>query len=251
MYYNRVIPVLLLNKRDSLIKTRKFKAPCYIGDPLNIVKIFNDKEVDELILLDINASFRGMPPDFEYIKEIAGECFMPVCYGGGISSLDDIAKLIRAGVEKISLNYQAYKDPAFVSEAAKQFGSSTVVVSADVRKDFWGNKKVAILNGSQITNYDPVAYCIKMQEMGAGEIFLNSVDREGTMKGLDTGLIKKISSEIQIPLIACGGAGSVEHIREGIEAGASAVAAGSMFVYTGEHRAVLISYPSGLELINN
>jgi imidazole glycerol-phosphate synthase subunit HisF len=239
----RIIPVLLL-KNKGLVKTVKFQDPKYIGDPINAVKIFNEKEVDELIFLDITASGEKRKPNFEYLGKIASECFMPLCYGGGINSLEDIGKIINLGVEKVSVNSFAYSNPSFIKEAANEFGSSTIVVSVDVKKNLWGKYVVALNNGKTITKTDPLEYVRIIEDMEAGEILLNSVDRDGVMNGYDLELIAKISSAVNIPVVACGGAKNTDDFKSALNSGASALAAGSMFVFHGKLKAVLISYPS-------
>ena len=245
----RVIPVLLLSKQ-GLYKTVKFKNPVYIGDPLNAVKIFNEKEVDELIFLDIDASVKGKEPDYGYLSNIASECFMPLCYGGGITKTDQIKKLIFSGIEKVAINAAALNQPSLIREASGRFGSSTIVVSIDVTRNIFGKSVIYNKNKVKTPFTDPVAMAVEMNKMGAGEILINSVDRDGVMGGFDTGLIQKIASAVDIPVIACGGAGVVSHFKEAVQAGASAVAAGSMFVFHGVHKAVLINYPSQSDLKN-
>lgn len=244
----RVIPVLLL-KNEGLVKTIKFKDPKYIGDPRNAVKIFNEKEVDELSFIDISVRAKGVGPNFQMIQEIASECFMPLCYGGGVNSLEEINKLFSIGVEKVSLNTLLHNHPEIVKEATLQYGSQSIIASIDVKKNFFGKYEVYTNCGNQNTKLDPVKFAVQMQELGVGEILLNSIDRDGVMKGYDLDLISSITSAIDIPLIACGGAGSLEHMSEAIVSGkASAVAAGSLFIYHGKHNAVLINYPKQEEL---
>ncbi|CAB1063927.1 Imidazole glycerol phosphate synthase cyclase subunit [Olavius sp. associated proteobacterium Delta 1] len=248
MLKTRVIPCLLL-KNDGLVKTVKFKAPTYLGDPINIVKIFNEKEVDELVFLDITATLENRKPPFKKLSEIASECFMPVGYGGGIRSLDDIREILALGIEKVIINSYASENPNFIENASKLFGSQSIVVSIDVKKDYFGKYKVVTHSCIKRTKADPVKYAIDMQDMGAGEILLNSVDRDGMMKGYDIELIRTVSKAVTVPVIACGGAGKIDDFKEAVRnGGASAVAAGSFFVFQGRHRAVLISYPSYEEL---
>lgn len=248
MLGTRVIPCLLL-KDNGLVKTVKFKDPKYVGDPINAVKIFNEKEVDELLFLDITASVRGGRPSFKMISEIAGECFMPLAYGGGIRSLEDIKELFSIGVEKVSINSYAAENPSFVRAAAKAFGAQSIVVSLDVKKNLFGGYEVRTHGGSRNTRMDPVTVARQMEEAGAGEIFLNSIDRDGTRQGYDIELIRKVTSSVNVPVIACGGAGKIEDFAEAVKrGGASAVSAGSFFVFYGKHRAVLITYPSLKEL---
>ncbi len=243
----RVIPALLIQK-GGLVKSVRFKDHKYVGDPINAVKIFNEKEVDELVVLDISATAEKRPPNIRQIKEIAGEAFMPLGYGGGITSLDEIRELISAGVEKVILNTSAFNNPGLVSEGARYVGSQSVVVSIDVKKNLFGKYKVYIQNASRKTDADPVAYARRMQEAGAGEILLNAVDRDGTFGGYDVDLIRMVSESVDIPVVAIGGAATVDDLANAVKSGASAVSAGSMFVFQRPHRAVLISYPSQAEL---
>lgn len=243
MVLPRAIPVLLLQGL-GLVKTVKFKKPVYLGDPRNVVRIFNEREVDELVLLDIEATPKGHPPQFELIQEIVSEAFMPVGYGGGIRSLDDAKRILHSGVEKIVINTHAITHPEFIEEAAAQFGSQSIVVCIDVRKGLFGKYDVMVRGGRSSAKIEPVAAAIRAQEMGAGEIIINSIDRDGTMSGYDLELIALVTRAVSIPVIACGGAATVQDFRRAVhEAGASAVAAGSMFVFQGPHRAVLINYP--------
>lgn len=243
----RVIPVLLLHK-GGLVKSLKFKNYRYVGDPINAVKIFNEKEIDELVILDIDASRDRRGPNMKEIKEMAGEAFVPLAYGGGISAIDEIKELFYLGVEKVILNYHAVHSPSIIGEAAKLVGSQSIVVSVDVKKDIFGRYRVYTMNGKENTSFDPMEFCRKMQETGAGEIFLNNIDRDGTYAGYDLDLVKKLSEGLTIPLVACGGAARIEDFTDAINCGASAVAAGSMFVFQRPHNAVLISYPSQKDL---
>jgi len=244
MYRNRVIPCLLLLDR-GLVKTVKFRDPVYVGDPVNAVKIFNEKEVDELVILDISASRLNHEPDFDLVAEIAGECFMPICYGGGIKSLDHARRLFTLGVEKVALNYGAINNLSLVTEIATVYGSQSVVVGIDCRKALLGGHHVVALSATKDLKTKPSEWARKVQDAGAGEIFLNSVDRDGTMRGFDLSLIETVASAVSIPVIACGGAGSLADLAEPIQlASASAVSAGSLFVFHGRHRAVLINYPT-------
>lgn len=243
----RVIPVLLLHK-GGLVKTVKFKNPTYVGDPINAVKIFNEKEIDEIAVIDIDATLERRGPDMQRISEIAGEAFIPLAYGGGISTIDQVRQLFYLGVEKIILNHQAFKSTAFITQAASMVGSQSVVVSIDVKKNLFGKYRVYIRSGMQQIHEDPVSYALKMQEAGAGEILLNNIDRDGTYGGYDLNLVRQVSSVLSIPLIACGGAAEIADFTAAVQHGASAVAAGSMFVFQRPHRAVLISYPGQDEL---
>ncbi|QGA49111.1 AglZ/HisF2 family acetamidino modification protein [Pseudomonas brassicacearum] len=243
MQRKRVIPCLLLKDR-GLVKTVKFKSPKYIGDPVNAIRIFNEKEVDELVLLDIEASLLGREPDYELIAEVAGECFMPICYGGGIRTLEHAQKIFSLGIEKIALNSAALADIELLRQIADQFGSQSVVCSMDCKKSLLGRYSVYSQAGMKDTKVSPIEWARKAEAAGAGEIFLNSIDRDGMMQGYDIPLIKSVVAAVDIPVIACGGAGSIADLNEPFEkAGVSAVAAGSFFVFHGKHKAVLISYP--------
>jgi cyclase len=244
----RVIPCLLL-RNQGLVKTVGFKNPRYLGDPINVVRIFNDKEVDELVFLDILAARERRSPPFELISQIASECFMPLCYGGGVRTIPDIRRLLAIGIEKVAVNSFAHERPSFIREAADLFGSSSVIVSIDVKKRRFGGKEVVTNGGERWTGIDPVAFAVEMERQGAGELLLNSVDRDGSMTGYDLELVKQVSTAVSIPVIACGGAGSINDLGSAITfGGASAAAAGSLFVFHGPHRAVLITYPSPAEL---
>jgi cyclase len=247
MLNRRVIPCLLL-RNGGLVKSVKFKDFRYVGDPVNAVRIFNDKEVDELVFLDIACRTSGAGPNFELLADITSEAFMPFGYGGGIRDLDDIKKLYALGVEKVILNTVAETNPLLITHAAEIAGSSGVVVSIDVKKSLFGRNTIVTNSGTKDTGLDPVQYAKKMEALGAGEILLNSINRDGTMQGYDIDLIAEIASQISIPVVAVGGAGAIGHFREAIEAGASAVGAGSMFVFHGKHHAVLITYPSSEEI---
>lgn len=248
MYRARVIPCLLL-RGHGLVKTRKFKDPVYVGDPVNAVRIFSDKEVDELVVLDIEASKLGKEPDYELIAEIAGECFMPVAYGGGVRTLEQVRRLIRSGVEKVVINSAAVESTQVITDAAKVFGSQAVVAAIDVKRTLLGGYKVMAKAATVETRLKLDDHVQALVQAGAGEIFLNSVDRDGTMAGYDLDLIRSVAAKTTVPLVACGGAGDVEHLRAAVrQGGASAVCAGSMFVFHGKHRAVLINYPGNLDL---
>lgn len=250
MLQHRVIPCLLLSN-GGLVKTRKFKNPVYIGDPINAIRIFNDKEVDELVLLDINASIENRGPNFELLREIASECFMPVAYGGGIKSVDQIRNLLRLGIEKVILNSVLNEDPGFVLEAVATFGSQAITASIDVRRTLFSRSEVMTLSGTKATGLEPVKAARKVEELGVGEILLTSIDAEGSMAGYDVDLLSKVCQSVTVPVIASGGAGKVEDFSVAVSEGhASAVAAGSMFVFHGPHRAVLITYPNYESLLD-
>jgi cyclase len=246
MYRARVIPCLLI-RDGGLVKTRKFKDPVYVGDPVNAVRIFSEKEVDELVVLDIDASRQGSGPNFELVAEIAGECFMPVAYGGGITSLEQVQKLIRCGVEKVVINSVATRDMSVITEASRVFGSQAIVAGVDVRRTLFGAYKVMAKSASVETSLDFEQHVQALAAAGAGELFVNNIDRDGMMSGYDLDLIRKVAGAVAVPVVACGGAGSVEHLVAAVkEGGASAASAGSFFVFQGKHRAVLISYPANL-----
>jgi cyclase len=248
MLRHRVIPCLLLSN-GGLVKKRKFKDSVYIGDPINAIRIFNEKEVDELVLLDICASSGRRGPDYQLLGEIASECFMPLAYGGGISSIEQIRALFRLGIEKVIVNTALNYDPNFVRNAVAIFGSQAITASIDVRRKLFGRYEVMTLAGTQPTGLSPVDAAQMAVNLGVGEILLTSIESEGSMEGYDVDLLKKVSQSVNVPVIASGGAGSLEDFRTAVHVGhASAVAAGSMFVFYGRHRAVLITYPEYQEL---
>lgn len=238
----RVIPCLLL-KAGGLVKTIGFKSPKYVGDPINAVRIFNEKEVDELILLDIEASRQQRDLDYARIRDIVSEAFMPVTYGGGIRSVGQAQRLVSLGVEKVVINTAALYGYDLVRAVADRLGSSSTVVAVDFSKDWLGRYSIYSAAAGKVLGGDVVEHLRQAVHAGAGEIFLNDVARDGTGKGYDLELLRKVTASVSVPVIVCGGAGSLEHFREAVAAGASAVAAGSMFVYVGKHRAVMINYP--------
>jgi len=243
----RVIPCLLL-RSGGLVKSVKFKNHRYVGDPINAVRIFNDKEVDELVFLDIGVRASNSGPNFDLLADIASEAFMPLGYGGGIRNFEDIKKLYTLGVEKVILNTIAHMAPDLVSRAAEHAGSSGVVVSMDVQRSLFGNYSVVTHGGTKVTSHHPVEYARKVEILGAGEILLNSINRDGTMEGYDLDLVNQVSHAVSIPVVAVGGAGNIGHFKDAVDVGASAVGAGSMFVFHGKHRAVLITYPGYNEI---
>lgn len=243
----RIIPTLLL-KNDGLVKTMKFKNPVYVGDPINAVQIFNKKEVDELIILDITATLEKSDLKYKKIEEIVSEAFMPIGYGGGINKIDQIEKLFKLGIEKVILNTAAFQNPDLIKQAALTFGNQSIVVAIDVKKDLFGNNRIYTHAGTKKQDIDLVKALKIFENAGAGEIFINSIDGDGTMTGYDINLIKLVSENVTMPVVASGGAGKLEHFSQAISAGASGVAAGAMFVFHGIHRAVLISYPKYEEL---
>lgn len=248
MYRARVIPCLLI-RGNGLVKTRKFKDPVYVGDPVNAMRIFSDKEVDEIVVLDIDASRENRDPNYELIEEMAGEAFMPMAYGGGIRTVEQVRRLIRTGIEKVVINTAATQSTEIIRAAADVFGSQAVVGSVDVRKAMLGGYRVVARSATVECKIDLFEHVQNLVAAGVGEIFLNSVDRDGMMSGFDLSLISSVSRKVNVPVVACGGAGEVGHLGRAIrEGGASAVAAGSMFVFHGKHRAVLINYPKRTEL---
>lgn len=242
----RVIPCLLL-RNAGLVKTIGFKEPKYVGDPVNAVKIFNEKEVDELIVLDIDASKPGREPNYDLLADMASECFMPLCYGGGVASVEQATRIVQLGIEKIAVNAAAIADLGLVTELSAVLGSQSVVVGIDVKRDWLGRYRVYDASSAKLTDRAPEAYAEALVLAGAGEILLSSVDEDGSQAGYDLKLVNKVTRAISVPVIACGGAGRLEDFASA-NAGASAVAAGSMFVFQGRHRAVLISYPPYKEL---
>jgi cyclase len=230
-------------------ETIQFKNPSYVGDPINAIRIFNEKEVDELVFLDITRTVEGKRPQLKLLAEIASECFMPVAYGGGISLMEDVDSIFSSGIEKVVINSHAIVDPSFVSRVADKYGSQAVVVSIDVKRSLFGRYEVYAHGGRRATGLDPVRYAMQMERAGAGELFLTSIDRDGTGKGFDLELIRRVTSVAKIPLVASGGAGKVDDCGIAVkEGGASAVALGSMAVYHGRNRAVLINFPTREEL---
>ena len=232
-----------------MVKTERFTRPRYLGDPINAVKIFNEKTVDELILLDIEATARGCL-DLDRLEEIVSEAFMPIAYGGGVNSVEQCAEILKRGVEKIVVNTAACENPQLITEASQRFGSQAVVVAIDTRRNLWKRRKVYIRRGTKETGFDPVELARKVEGLGAGEIFLTSIEREGTFEGYDIDLLHSVCSIVGIPVIANGGAGSIRDFEHAvIQGGCSAVAAGSMFVFAAKGEGMLISYPSESDLL--
>lgn len=241
---SRIIPVLLL-KNGGLYKTRKFRDEVYIGDPINAVRIFNEKEVDELAFLSIEAARTGGDPDLEVLKNIAGECFMPLAYGGGVKSSEMVREILAIGIEKIVVNSAAWTDPALIPHLTEHFGSSTIVGSIDVKRGWTGREQVMIHGGQEKVAISPEDWARELERRGVGEIMINAIDRDGEMTGYDLDLIRRIAATVSVPVIATGGASSIEDLKAAvIKAGASAAGAGALFVFQGKHRAVLITYPS-------
>lgn len=240
----RIIPSLLIHN-NGLVKTINFKDPKYVGDPINAVRIFNEKEVDELTIFDIDATVNNSKPNFELLEKLANQSRMPLCYGGGVKTVEDALKIFSLGIEKIAINSGIIDNPNLISEIADRVGSQSVVAVLDVKKKFFGGYELAVNNGKKLTGINPVDFAIKAQELGAGELIINSIDRDGTMKGFDLELINKIADVVKIPITALGGAGTLSDIKKVISAhGIIGVAAGSLFVFKGPYKAVLINYPS-------
>jgi len=242
MLKHRVIPALLL-RNHGLVKTTQFKDPKYVGDPINVIKIFNEKEVDELMLLDITASKECREPNYKVIEQIAGECFMPLAYGGGIRNLAQARHLFSLGVEKICLQTAVLENTNFIRELINEFGSQSVMVSLDVKKNWLGRPKLYHSISGKLMDAAWVDILLELVLAGAGEVLLNAVDKDGTLTGPDLSLIKQASAAVDVPLIALGGVSSLADIKACVVAGASAVAAGAFFIYHGPHRAVLVTYP--------
>ena len=250
MLKKRVIPVLLL-QNGGLVKGEKFKKHKYVGDPVNAVRIYNEKEVDELAFLDISATVNSYEPDYALIEDMASEAFMPIAYGGGVQRVKQVERLFRLGVEKVIINSAFFCNHELIKECSQIAGSQSIVVAMDVKKSLLGRYEICIHNGLKKTGIYPVDYAIKAQQCGAGEILLTSIDREGIGQGVDLDLVKQVSAAVDIPVIAQGGVGHLEHIKQAVNlAGASAVAAGSFFTFHGKHKAVLLTYPAYHELEN-
>lgn len=244
MLRSRIIPCLLIQNK-GLVKTQQFQDPKYVGDPLNAVRIFNEKEVDELMVLDIDATTKGSTPDFEVIRNLAVECRMPLCYGGGVSTVEQAQKIVSLGAEKVAVSSAVLADPSLVARMAAVIGSQSVVVVLDVKKKRFGGYAVYTHNGTKSTKVDPVDFARKVEALGAGELVINSIDKDGMMGGYDYKLIDKIRGAVSIPMSVLGGAGSHAHLREcAARYGTIGLAAGSLFVFKGKYRAVLISYPA-------
>ena len=248
MYRPRIIPVLLL-KGEGLYKSIKFKNYNYIGDPINAVKIFNDFKVDELTFLDINATNEKRTISVDLIKDIGEEANMPFAVGGGIRSIKDIEQIIKSGAEKVIINTHAIKNPNFIKEASNCFGSSTISICVDIKKNLFGKPKLCYNSGSNISSYELMDFCNLMEQNGAGEIIIQSVDKDGTMEGYDINLLSFVSKQISIPVTGLGGASDYKNLEETYRTcNLNGLAAGSLFVYQGTKRGVLINYPEKNEI---
>lgn len=243
MFRPRIIPVLLL-KNKGLVKSVRFKNYKYIGDPINAVRLFNDFKADELTFLDIEATKEKRLISIDFIKKVGEEANMPFAVGGGVRKLIDIEKIIKSGAEKVIINTMAIENSDFIKHASDEFGSSTIVVCIDVKKTFFGKEKICSNAGSRFGNYSPEEFAMLIEDKGAGEIVIQSIDNDGLMNGYDIDLIKRVSAKVSIPIVALGGAGKIEHLKEAYNNGfANGLGAGSLFVYQGKARGVLINYP--------
>lgn len=246
----RIIPSLLLHE-NGLVKTVNFKDPKYVGDPINAVKIFNEKQVDELVLFDIDATVLNREPDYLLIEKLANQSRMPLCYGGGVKTVEQAQKIFSLGIEKIALSCAAVHNPSLVTQIAQRVGSQSVIVVVDVKKKLFGGYEVYTHNGKKATGINPIKFAQELEALGVGELVINSIDQDGMMKGYDLNLIEKVVENVSIPVTVLGGAGSLKDIETVIEKnGVIGVAAGSLFVFKGPYKAVLINYPNQEEKNN-
>lgn len=248
MLYPRIIPCLLIHNK-GLVKTVKFSAPTYVGDPINAVKIFNEKEVDELMVIDIDATVENREPDYKMIENLATECRMPLCYGGGIKTIEQAQRIFSLGVEKIALSSIALQTPTLIQQLALRVGNQSIIVVLDVKKKTFGSRyEIWTHNATRNTGKDPIEFAKQCEALGAGEIIINSIDSDGIMKGYDITLIDKVRESVSLPLTVLGGAGTLNDIGELIKKhGIIGAAAGSLFVFKGKYKAVLINYPNRIE----
>lgn len=243
----RIIPSLLVHE-NGLVKTANFKNPKYVGDPINAVKIFNEKEVDELAVFDIDATVLGKEPNYSLIEKLASQSRMPLCYGGGVKTVEQAQKIFSLGIEKIALSSAVLQNPSLITEISDRVGAQSVIVVLDVKKKLLGGYEVYTHNGKKATGINPFKFAEEAQKLGAGEIVINSIDKDGVMKGYDMELISKIREKITVPMTVLGGAGSLQDIEKVIDKhGVIGVAAGSLFVFKGPYKAVLINYPTQIE----
>ena len=247
MLQTRVIPCLLLDD-NNLVKTVKFKESTYVGDPMNAVTIFNEKEVDEIVILDISATLNNRIPNYDLIEEITSQAFMPLSYGGGITEFDQVRHILSLGVEKVIINSKAFHDEQLLLDVVRVFGSQSLIIALDVKKSLFGKYELRTHSGSKKASMSLEKALRYFNDLGVGEIMINMIDRDGMMNGYDLDLIQIVSSKVSVPLIVCGGASSIEDFRLAQDAGANAVAAGSFFVFHGKHKAVLLTYPNYDEL---
>lgn len=243
----RIVPCLLL-RQGGLAKSTRFKRTRYVGDPINTIRLFNDMGVDEIVFLDIEASVRKVEPDYCFIENIASECFMPLAYGGGINTIEQAKRIIASGVEKVIVNSAAVLNPAFIEGLANAIGSQSVCICIDYKTNFFGKQQIAYLHGKRKQPIDPLDFALKMEKAGAGEIILQSIDRDGTRSGYDLETIKTVTDQLDIPVVALGGANTKEDMIAARKAGANAAGAGSQFVFVGAHQAVLVNYPNEEQL---
>lgn len=243
----RIIPSLLVQD-NGLVKTVNFKNPKYVGDPINAVRIFNDKGVDELAIFDIDATVLRRDPNYSLIERLASQSMMPLCYGGGVKTVEQAQRIFRLGIEKIAISSAVLENPLLITEISERVGSQSVIVVLDVKKKLFGGYEIFTHNGKKATGINPLIFVEKAQRLGAGEIVINSIDKDGLMKGFDLDLIDKVREMITIPMTVLGGAGSLEDIEKVIDKhGVIGVAAGSLFVFKGPYKAVLINYPTQLQ----
>lgn len=243
----RIIPVLLLKGR-GFYKTTRFSKPVYVGDPINTLRIFCEKEADEVVVVDISATAEGRGPRLDVLRDITDECFMPLAFGGGIRSVNHAREILNLGVEKVVINTALYEEPELIRRIAEFAGSSSVVVSIDAKKKLFGGYQAYVRAGQKNTGRSPSELARDAERLGAGEILLNSIDRDGTQAGYELALVEEVINSVDIPVVACGGASGLPDFREALVTGADAAAAGSLFVFQGKHRAVLISYPTADEI---
>ena len=243
----RIIPSLLIHE-NGLVKTVNFKNPKYVGDPINAVKIFNEKAVDELAIFDIDATVLGKEPNYSLIERLASQSMMPLCYGGGVKTIEQAQRIFSLGIEKIALSSSVIQNPKLITDISERVGSQSVIVVLDIKKKLLGGYEVYTHNGKKATGINPFKFVEEAQKLGAGEIVINSIDKDGVMKGYDLDLIGKVREKITLPMTVLGGAGSLSDIEKVIEThGVIGVAAGSLFVFKGPYKAVLINYPTQLE----
>jgi len=243
----RIIPSLLI-QNNGLVKTINFKNPKYVGDPINAVKIFNEKEVDELSIFDIDATVKGLEPNFSLIERIVNQSRMPICYGGGVKTVEQAQRIFGLGVEKIALSSSAIQNPKLITQIAHRVGAQSVIVVLDIKKKLFGGYEVYTHNGKNATGINPFKFIEEAQLLGAGEIVINSIDQDGVMKGFDMSLIDKAREKSSLPMTVLGGAGNLEDIKKVIDKHKIiGVAAGSLFVFKGKYKAVLINYPNKSE----
>jgi imidazole glycerol-phosphate synthase subunit HisF len=243
----RIIPCLLIQDK-GLVKTVRFKNPKYIGDPINAVRIFNEKEVDELVVLDICATSEQREPNYKTIEYLAAECRMPLCYGGGVKTVEQAERIFGLGVEKVAISSAAIEDPTLITRIAERVGNQSVVVIIDVKKKLLGGYEISVNNGKKATGKNPLEFVEQLKNLGAGEVVINSVDNDGLMKGYDLAFLEKVRPLTTLPLTILGGAGSLQDIARLINKfGIIGAAAGSLFVFKGVYKAVLINYPTQVE----